>query len=238
MAHVGHDQIIFTSHTASSKPVWQQRQDCSLPPGDLNAWTGTAGAVTLVMSFLSPGWEGGGRGVPPPEKVVTAIPSGECRQQWWVSGTFWVKTMKRKNSNIIHYLLPPHFGLYGLHLLIKSSWTSLNYKLNPIQKRKSLTKCPSMTGHIFPVSNLTIVNLWKSWLLYCEQCDQIGQFLKVIGNKFHIKSCPNIWWLFAQFWKTSLLSKKTAVGSFKSTYGKFGLLFISISGYTDCETSL
>ena len=36
----------------------------------------------------------------------------------------------------------------------------------------------------------------ESW---CEQCDQIGRFLKVLGNKFSYKSSPSIRWPFGLF---------------------------------------
>ena len=32
--------------------------------------------------------------------------------------------------------------------------------------------------------------------LWPNQCDQIGRFSKVLGNKFYYKSSPNIWWLW------------------------------------------
>ena len=34
------------------------------------------------------------------------------------------------------------------------------------------------------------------------QCDQIGRFLKVLGNILPFKSCPNILWRLGLFWKT------------------------------------
>ena len=42
---------------------------------------------------------------------------------------------------------------------------------------------------------------WRPWLttrrpttrVRCSQCDQIGQFLKVLGGKFTFKSYPNVW---------------------------------------------
>ena len=41
-----------------------------------------------------------------------------------------------------------------------------------------------------------------------NQCDQIGRFLKVLGNKFCFKSSPKYLVAFRLFWKTSLLKLK------------------------------
>ena len=38
-----------------------------------------------------------------------------------------------------------------------------------------------------------------------DQCDQIGQFLEFLCNKFYYKSSPTDWWLFGQLWKALLL---------------------------------
>ena len=51
-----------------------------------------------------------------------------------------------------------------------------------------------------------------------QQCDQIGRFSKVLGNKFACKSSPKHWWLFGPFWKASL-NVKTAVASIWATFG-------------------
>ena len=40
-----------------------------------------------------------------------------------------------------------------------------------------------------------------------RQCDQIGRFLKVLGNKLSLLSCPNICQLFGPLFSRSLLSK-------------------------------
>ena len=40
-----------------------------------------------------------------------------------------------------------------------------------------------------------------------RQCDQIGRFIKVFGNKFTNKISPNVWRLFALFKKQNVLSK-------------------------------
>ena len=38
------------------------------------------------------------------------------------------------------------------------------------------------------------------------QCDQIGLFLKDLGEKFSYKSSPNIWQLLRLFWKAPLFN--------------------------------
>ena len=47
-------------------------------------------------------------------------------------------------------------------------------------------KCPP--GSLFYTGNLG-----KNTFVGCLQCDRIGQFLKVLGDKFSYKSSPNIW---------------------------------------------
>ena len=49
------------------------------------------------------------------------------------------------------------------------------------------------------------------------QCDQIGQFLKSLGDKFSLKSSQNLWKLFGLQWKASYCSENYR-GSF---WGKF-----------------
>ena len=43
--------------------------------------------------------------------------------------------------------------------------------------------------------------------LFCIQCDQIGRFLKALGNKFSFQCSPNIWCLFGYFEKHNFISK-------------------------------
>ena len=44
---------------------------------------------------------------------------------------------------------------------------------------------------------------FKRRLSSCHnQCDQIGRFLKVLGDKLTWKSCQIVWWLFGRDWKT------------------------------------
>ena len=46
---------------------------------------------------------------------------------------------------------------------------------------------------------------WRRRLREClvryEQSDQIGRFLKVLGDKFSYKRSPNVCWLVGLFWK-------------------------------------
>ena len=59
----------------------------------------------------------------------------------------------------------------------------------------------------------------------CSQCDQIGWFLKVIGDKFSYKVAQLYEKRFGLFWNHSF-SRKTAVFIFWKIFGKFGLLCI------------
>ena len=61
------------------------------------------------------------------------------------------------------------------------------------------------------------------------QCDQIGRFLKVLGNNFSLKSCPKIQWLFKAIWKSSLFSKNWSGFILWNIW----LLLIPTSGHTD-----
>ena len=65
------------------------------------------------------------------------------------------------------------------------------------------------------------------------QCDQIGLFLKVLGDKFSYKSSRKIWWLLASCEKIKTSGKKY----FWSTFEKIGLLWIPSSGHTASQTS-
>ena len=58
------------------------------------------------------------------------------------------------------------------------------------------------------------------------QCDQIGWFLKVLGDKFSWKSGQNIWWLFGPF-SNFHFHIKTAVPIFWATLLKFSATFYS-----------
>ena len=62
-----------------------------------------------------------------------------------------------------------------------------------------------------------------------KQCDQIGRFLKVIGDKISIKSSPNYFSLLGLFWKTSLLCKNCYgyfLGNFRKHLGYFLLWYL------------
>ena len=70
-------------------------------------------------------------------------------------------------------------------------------------------------GYILSLLALTLaLSLFLSFrldLFTCidhRQCDQIGQFKKVLCIKFSYKSSPNIYWLLGLFWKTSLYEWK------------------------------
>ena len=63
--------------------------------------------------------------------------------------------------------------------------------------------------------------------VYRAQCDQIGRFLQVIGNKESHKSKPNI---LVTFWAISF---KKCVATFWAILGKIRQLFILSSGHTD-----
>ena len=52
--------------------------------------------------------------------------------------------------------------------------------------------------------SLAWLTLWPVKMFYSHQCDQIGQFLKVLGDRFSYKRGPNTWWLFGLFRKTKL----------------------------------
>ena len=46
-----------------------------------------------------------------------------------------------------------------------------------------------------------IVHSFCSFLPTTYQCDQIGRFFKVLGDKFSLKSSPNVLWMFGLLWK-------------------------------------
>ena len=57
------------------------------------------------------------------------------------------------------------------------------------------------------------------------QCDQIGRFLKVLGDKICYKSSPNNYQIFGLFWKTSLLCKNWC-GYFLGNFWKHLVYFL------------
>ena len=67
-----------------------------------------------------------------------------------------------------------------------------------------------------------------------NQSDQIGQFLKVLGDKISSKSSRNDRQLFGKFWKTSVLSKTTGA-TFWATFGYTWAFFYS-NFWSHCES--
>ena len=64
------------------------------------------------------------------------------------------------------------------------------------------------------------------------QCDQFGQFSKVLVNKFSHKSWPNICWLLGLFWKWSLNKWKRLLQLLSHFLSPIGPLFSLTSGHT------
>ena len=66
-------------------------------------------------------------------------------------------------------------------------------------------------------------NIWKQ---QHQQCDQIGRFLKVLGNRISSKRSRNDWQLFGLFWKISLWCKN-CIGYFLGNFWqKMGYFFL------------
>ena len=76
------------------------------------------------------------------------------------------------------------------------------------------------TNIIFKMECLQMTNVCS------VQCDQIGRFLKVLGNRLSCKISPNDWKVFGLFWKTSLLLK-TALPTFLGNFWKNFATFFS-----------
>ena len=70
-----------------------------------------------------------------------------------------------------------------------------------------------------------------------DQCDQIGRYLKVLGDKISNKSSPNDWQLFGQFENLSLV-QILLVLLFGQLLETFGVLFTPTSGHTDRDVTL
>ena len=73
--------------------------------------------------------------------------------------------------------------------------------------------------------------------IHLNQCDQIRQFLKVLGNKKSSKKKPK--WL-AIFWllrKTALFCKKCSVTTFGATFWKKWITINPTSGHTAPDAS-
>ena len=87
-------------------------------------------------------------------------------------------------------------------------------KLNKNQQRLNL-HCASL------VSKATV-------LQQTNFDDQIGSFMKGGGLKFLYQSRPNIWQLFGQFWRTSLLYKNCCGLSLGNLWNVFSIIFSNI----------
>ena len=64
-----------------------------------------------------------------------------------------------------------------------------------------------------------------------RQCDQIGLFLKVLGDIVSIKSSPNAWWNFWPIWKATTFHIKLLWLLFGQLLEKIGLYFNLVSGH-------
>ena len=64
-----------------------------------------------------------------------------------------------------------------------------------------------------------------------DQCDQIGRFFKVLGNKFYLKSSPNIRWLCGLFWQIILFKLKLPRPLFGQHLKNFGQILLPSSGH-------
>ena len=76
---------------------------------------------------------------------------------------------------------------------------------------------------VLPVIKVSLCLAIANYISY-EQCDQIGRFLKVLGNRKSSKRSPNDWQLFGLFWKTSLLCKNCIsyfLGNFWKNWATF-----------------
>ena len=69
--------------------------------------------------------------------------------------------------------------------------------------------------------------------VHCFQCDQIGRFLKVLGEKFSHKK-PKYIVTFGATMKTVLFRQQLLLILFGQLCEKFGLLFILTPGHADC----
>ena len=69
-----------------------------------------------------------------------------------------------------------------------------------------------------------------------DQCDQIGQFLKVFNNKFSYNTSPNICYNILAFLNASVFKCILPWLHFGQIYDNFGLLHVSASGHTDHDT--
>ena len=70
-------------------------------------------------------------------------------------------------------------------------------------------------------------NLCREGMKDDNQCDQIGQFLKVLGHKFTCK-CSPIFGDFLFYFERNHLFKKTVAANFWVTIVKFGYFLLNI----------
>ena len=81
-----------------------------------------------------------------------------------------------------------------------------------------------------PVLSCPVQNLgpeaFSRFSLHCMQWDQIGRFLKVLGNKFAHKSSPKSFLTFGLLWKVSIDVKLLSI-LFRQLLETFGQLFKS-----------
>ena len=71
----------------------------------------------------------------------------------------------------------------------------------------------------------------------CRQCDHIGRFLKLVGNKFDYKSSTKSLLIFGIFWKRSINVKMLWI-FFRQLVDTFGQLFSSTSRHTACGVQM
>ena len=86
--------------------------------------------------------------------------------------------------------------------------------------------------------------LYQIWFLICQicsywmlslslyQCDQIGRYFIVLGNKFSFKRSSNSGWLFGLFCKRSLVYKTHLWILFGNGLGVIRLLFYPTTAHT------
>ena len=72
-----------------------------------------------------------------------------------------------------------------------------------------------------------------------NQCDQIGWFLKVLGDMVAIKRSPNAWWIFGLKWTATFLMLKYCdyfLGNFWKKLGSFLIYhLVTLVGSVVCK---
>ena len=145
------------------------------------------------------------------------------------------KILKVFDNSLSAYLV---FGIFLNRLWqnLCASWANFHkYKRPKIEKRKAILTHWSASPY------LQITTIYTNWhlMLICSvqfgsspsvsklsrnQCDQIGRFLKVFGDKLSFKSRTNVCWLLGYF-ENITFDIKTAVVSFLGNLENIGLLF-------------